>query len=97
MEMKLTDFTYGRQGVADRLDPQSRWLIRPFAAIAKAGAAVRAEWRARRAAAELASLDDHMLRDIGVRRCEIQGLVRRPMADTARHAWQQRNRQVASN
>lgn len=37
----------------------------------------RAGVQARRAVRELASLDDRMLRDIGISRCDIQRVVRR--------------------
>jgi len=36
------------------------------------------EWAARRAARELSQLDDHMLRDIGIARSQIDYAVRRP-------------------
>src|SRR5262249_55090133 len=64
----------------DRPRPQSRWPLRLLEALARTTSAVQAELRARRTAAELANLDDRMLRDIGVSRSEIQSLVRRPIA-----------------
>ena len=86
METHSAQFLHGRQGIKDRSRPQFHWLIRIFAAIARAASAVQAELRARRDAAELASLDEHMLRDIGVRRSEIHSLVRRSIASPRRCA-----------
>ncbi|WP_352230588.1 DUF1127 domain-containing protein [Rhizobium sp. CG4] len=40
-------------------------------------AGVERRWRLRNAANHLAELDDHMLRDIGVGRCDIEYIVRR--------------------
>ncbi len=42
--------------------------------------AIEAELAARQAATELASMNDHMLRDLGISRCEIENAVRRPRA-----------------
>ena len=41
--------------------------------------AIEAELAARQAMAELAELDDRMLRDIGLLRSEIEGRLRRPL------------------
>ena len=43
--------------------------------------AIEAELAARHAITELASMDDHMLRDIGMTRYEIENLIRRPRGD----------------
>jgi len=86
METHSAQFLHGTQGIKDRTRPQFHWLIRKFAAIARAASADQAELRARRDAAELASLDEHMLRDIGVRRSEIHSLVRRSIASPGRCA-----------
>src|ERR1700752_2459078 len=43
-------------------------------------AAIKAELAARRAIEELAGMNDHMLRDLGVTRGEIENPVRRPRA-----------------
>jgi len=77
MEMPMALFIHDAREIEDRTNPQSRWLIPLFAVIARAGSVVQAELRARRDAAELASLDDRMLCDMGVSRSEIQRLVRR--------------------
>lgn len=80
MAMHSTHVFDGAQGSAVKNYPQSHWIMGLFAPFARAGSAVRAELRARRAYAELASLDDRMLRDIGISRSEIHSLVRRPVA-----------------
>jgi hypothetical protein len=49
--------------------------------------AIDAELAARRAIAELASMDDRMLRDLGTTRGEIQNLTRRPRGDVGADAW----------
>src|SRR5262249_53789012 len=66
----------GTQGIYARTHPQFRWLMRLLAALARARSAVLAEFRARRDVAELAGMEDRMLRDIGVSRSEINALCR---------------------
>ena len=80
MVMHSAQFFRRTRGINAQARRQSRWLMRLFAALAKARSAVHSELRARRDAAELASLDDRMLRDIGISRSEIDSLVRRPVA-----------------
>ena len=80
MVMHATQFLRRTQGINDEARQQSRWLMRLFAALAKARSAVQSELRAGRGAAELASMDDRMLRDIGISRSEIDSLVRWPVA-----------------
>lgn len=88
MGMNSTQFVNGALGIKDRTRPL---LIRLFAALARAGSAIRAESRARRAYAELARLDDRMLRDIGVSRSEIHSLVRRPGPQALGLGWWRSN------
>src|SRR5215831_16344997 len=80
MVMHSTQFFRRTQGINAEARLQSRGLMRLFEALAKARSAFRSELRARRDAAELASMDDRMLRDIGISRSEINSLVRRPVA-----------------
>jgi len=80
MVMHSAQFSRRTQGINAEARLQSRWLMRLVAALAKARSAVQSELRARRDAAELASKDDRMLRDIGISRSEIDSLVRRPVA-----------------
>ena len=61
---------------SDRTRLRSRWTGLLFAILSQVAAALTAELRARRAAAELAAMDDRMLRDIGVSRSEIERVVR---------------------
>jgi uncharacterized protein YjiS (DUF1127 family) len=66
----LTGMTSGRRR------PRSRWTSVLFAILSQLTATLTAELRARRAAAELAAMDDRMLCDIGVSRSEIERVVR---------------------
>ena len=78
MLMRSPDLFLKTHDIDARLRPSPRWPVRLLAALARARSTVLAELRARRAAAELASMDDHMLRDMGVSRSEIDRIVRRP-------------------
>src|SRR5215831_12770088 len=71
MVMHSAQFFRRTQGIHAEARLQSRWIMRLFAALAKARSAVQSELRARRDAAELASMDDRMLRDIGISRSEL--------------------------
>ena len=81
MEIHSRQSLYEVHGVGARTRTQS-WLLQLIQGIvrllAKLARALMTEIQARRAAAELHSLDDRMLRDIGVNRCEIDRVVRRP-------------------
>jgi len=80
MVMQSAQFFRRTKGINAEARLQSRWLMRLFAALAKARSAIQSELRAHRDAAELASMDDRMLRDIGISRSEIDSLVRWPVA-----------------
>ena len=59
----------------------ARRAINRFLAILKAvKTAIEAEWAARHAIEELAGMNDHMLRDLGITRGEIESTVRRSRA-----------------
>jgi len=72
----LLHSSHDTQGIDARTHPQFRRLMRLLAALARARSAVQAELRARRDVAELASMEDRMLRDVGISRSEINVLVR---------------------
>jgi uncharacterized protein YjiS (DUF1127 family) len=83
MEMHSKASLYEIHGIVARRRSRSRPIARrlvagtlAFVAIVKR--AIEAELAARRAMAELADLDDRMLRDLGVSRSEIESKVRRP-------------------
>ena len=48
-----------------------------------------ANWQARRGVASLAALDDHILRDIGVSRGDVQGLKHLPLGPNAVHVLEE--------
>ena len=79
MEMHSQRSLYEVHGISIRTRTRSfsRWMAGAFAVVLKLKSALEAELRARRAATELASMDDHMLRDIGISRGEIEFMVRR--------------------
>jgi uncharacterized protein YjiS (DUF1127 family) len=72
-------------GISAPLRRQSRrgWIARRaitrlLAVLKRMKAAIRAELAARRAIEELAGMNDHMLRDLGITQGEIENAVRRP-------------------
>jgi uncharacterized protein YjiS (DUF1127 family) len=78
MEMHSRQSLYAVHGISVRTRTQShwRWMMSLFATLPRLTSSVKAELRARRAAAELAEMDDRMLRDMGVSRYEIASAVR---------------------
>jgi uncharacterized protein YjiS (DUF1127 family) len=52
---------------------QQNWWTRPFRLLRLSIAAIATRRRNRRAAAELLTFEDHLLRDIGLSRSEIEG------------------------
>jgi uncharacterized protein YjiS (DUF1127 family) len=65
---------------------RQHWAARLRAILTRLISAAKAELRARRAAAELARMDDCMLRDIGIARSEIESAVRRKTRESDRNA-----------
>jgi len=61
----------------DQARLQLLWSTGISVLLARVKSALRAEVQARRAASELAALDDRMLRDIGIIRSDIERAVRR--------------------
>ena len=87
MEMHSQRSLYEVDGISApaRRRPQRRRIARRainrFLAILKAvKTAIEAEWAARNAIEELASMNDHILRDLGITRGEIESTVRRSRA-----------------
>jgi uncharacterized protein YjiS (DUF1127 family) len=85
MEMHSQRSLYEILGISAPLRRQSRRgriarraINRLLVILKRVTAAVAAELAARRAITELASMNDHMLRDLGITRSEIVNAVRRP-------------------
>jgi uncharacterized protein YjiS (DUF1127 family) len=83
MEMHSRQSLYEIHGisVAARLRLRRRSIVsqgfaRGLAFLKRTAAAIKAEWAVRRAIAEVSSMNDHMLRDIGINRSEIESVVR---------------------
>jgi uncharacterized protein YjiS (DUF1127 family) len=69
------EYLYPLHGIAApaRTTSRGRWIERAFAGVTRS---IRDRLQMGRAVAELANLDDRMLRDIGVSRSEIPHVVR---------------------
>jgi uncharacterized protein YjiS (DUF1127 family) len=78
MEMHTPQSLHRIHGISlpHRPGRQQSLIGRLFSKLMVLRSAIEAEVRARRAAAELASLDDYMLRDIGVPRGDIERIAR---------------------
>ena len=88
MEMHSRQSLYEIHGISALPRRQPRWrslarrsISRILAVVKGIAKAIEAELAARHAIVELTSMDDHMLRDIGMTRCEIENLIRRPRGD----------------
>ena len=79
MEMRSRQSVYEVRGIADQDIAQVPllWATGISALLTRVTAALRVEIQSRRAALELAGLDDRMLRDIGIGRSDIERAVRR--------------------
>jgi len=86
MEMHSPQSLYDIHGLSTRapVRPRLRWIRRATAVLLRLKFALTAEMRARRAAAELAKLDDRLLRDIGISRGDIERAVRTRRSDPRR-------------
>ena len=92
MEMHSQRSLYEIHGIStpprrqSRGSPIARNAINRFLAVLKTmKTAIETEWAARRTVEELAGMNDHMLRDLGIARDEIESTVRRPRARIGTH------------
>jgi len=86
MEMHSRHSLYEIHGISiERRRPRSRLaarlIARTVAFMQKVKRTIEAELKIRRAMAELAKMDDHMLRDLGIHRGEIEDRLRAQRAD----------------
>jgi len=88
MEMHSQQSLNEAHGIDAPLRPRSRRgriarraITRLLAVLKRMEAAIEAELAARRAIDELAGMNDHMLRGLGITRSEIESTVRRPRAN----------------
>jgi uncharacterized protein YjiS (DUF1127 family) len=80
MQSRRSLYAFYGISVPARLRPGPGWTERFSETLSRLASALKTELRARRAAAELAAMDDHMLRDIGISRSEIEHMVRQSPA-----------------
>ena len=88
MEMHSRKSLYEIHGISALPRGQPRWrllvrlgIVRILAVLKAIKNAVEAELASRHAIAELASMDDRMLRDLGITRNEIENKIRWPRGD----------------
>ena len=86
MEMHTPQSLYDTHGIDVRSRPRSRsrWVRSLSAILSRLTTSFKAALRARRATAELAEMDDRMLRDMGISRSEIETAVRRSTTTSRR-------------
>jgi uncharacterized protein YjiS (DUF1127 family) len=81
MNMRTRQPLYDTHSISvmrSRIRSTRRFGLAQFVTFLRAAVvAIRTELAARRAMAQLASMNDHQLRDIGISRCEIESAVRR--------------------
>jgi uncharacterized protein YjiS (DUF1127 family) len=78
MEMHTSETLHARYAIAVQPRPRTPWLwVESLLAICCwIRQAIRREWELRHAVAELENLSDHLLKDIGISRCDIRHVVR---------------------
>jgi uncharacterized protein YjiS (DUF1127 family) len=94
MEMHLRQSLNETHGISAPPRRQPRWrslarlaTARIFAVLKGIKKAIDAELAARQAIVELASMDDRMLRDLGITRGEIGSLIRRRRGNVSADDW----------
>jgi uncharacterized protein YjiS (DUF1127 family) len=82
MEMHSRRSLYEIHGISSAPRRRSRWgtltITGLLAILKRVWAAIEAELAARCAIEELAHMNDHMLRDLGISRSEVESRIRRP-------------------
>ena len=75
MEMHTTRALYATHGIVIQRRPRKRWINLVLAVWSRMKLALQRGLEMRRAEAELESFSDHMLKDIGIERSDIQRVV----------------------
>lgn len=76
MEMHTSRSLYATHAIMVRRRPRTRWIEPVLTVLSRMKRALQRELEIRRAEAELKTLSDHLLKDLGISRSDIERVVR---------------------